>query len=158
MNQIMSEFKLLDIAGTSRLDFHSIHNAVKLFGLPDDDEIIRRWILTVDKGRKGYVTYSDYLSIFVDGEQGMIQTKNLTHQSLRNMSVIPKDSTVILEQTFRKYDCDNDGLITVEDLEKAFSGVSNGFPKEDFRSWVDMRDRSDKGGVCFDDFCHFFNL
>jgi Ca2+-binding EF-hand superfamily protein len=57
---------------------------------------------------------------------------------------------------FDKYDVNKDGVITAEDLKKAFAVQNKKCSDEEIRQWIEERDRSQRGSVSFADFLEHY--
>ena len=55
-------------------------------------------------------------------------------------------------RAFEKYDCDGDGLISVQDLQQAFAAQGRSSTASELVAWVRKRDLSNLGAVCLEDF------
>ena len=63
----------------------------------------------------------------------------------------------LLKRAFAKYDVDNDGFISVEDLRRAFKAQGRDTPQSEIVAWVRRRDLSSIGAVCLEDFLESYS-
>lgn len=63
---IKEEFRRLDILGEGRLTMLNLRSALELREVRESSDTVRDWFRENDHGGKGYISYSDYESIYND--------------------------------------------------------------------------------------------
>ena len=167
--QVISEFRDLDLAGDGKLKFLGLRGALELKDVTLSDEALRSWLRESDRHGKGFVDLNDYLALYGYGksasETSFSSTKQQRGDELAGLlSINGQRSDVLLKRAFAKYDTDGDGFISVQDLRELvnwelvqdlFQGVE--YTDKELVNWVKKRDISGVGAVSFEDFFNFFN-
>lgn len=165
---IKEEFRRLDILGEGRINMLNLRSALELREVRESDETVREWFRATDRGDKGYIDFADYQAIYDSGS-----SKTLTFSDLRSSGErkspadratspssakrkAEEERLALLRKAFERYDVDGDGKISSEDLRKAFTAQGKAFTPTDLRTWVQTRDLSGTGAVCFDDFAKHY--
>ena len=143
----------------------NLRTALELRGIEDiDDEEIRRWIAVTDQDNKGYVDIHDYQLIYKNGIKPNT-TFNFTskYQNSTNLAdekqgndIIDKAKQEQLYHAFQKYDIDQDGHISAQDLIEAFAIKGKHYSSVYINEWIKRRDLTGKGFVSFNDFVIHF--
>lgn len=178
---IKEEFRRLDLKGEGRLTMMYLRSALELREVHETDQVVRDWFRENDKGEKGYIDFKDYEAIYesVMDHAPKKLSKSLTFSdtegnrlggSASSFSPSPMGATantasspsnrkraaeerlILLKKVFDKHDVDGDGLISLEDLRNAYTAQGKAFTTPDLRTWVQSRDLSGTGAVCFEDF------
>ena len=58
--EIIAEFKRLDLFGEGRVTYLALKTALDLFEVEEEDAEVRQWFAECDRGRKGFFDLSDY--------------------------------------------------------------------------------------------------
>ena len=160
--QVTKEFHELDLAGDGRLKFMALRSALELKDCVVSDEALRRWLRESDRQGKGYVDINDYLALYGYGKDtskaSLPSGKNLHRLESTGLSSMGiQRSDALLKRAFAKYDVDEDGFISVQDLRDAFQSQGMDYNDKDLINWVKKRDVSEVGAVSFEDFVNFFS-
>lgn len=145
---IKEEFRRLDILSEGRLTLLNLQSALQLREVKVSDHIVREWFRQHDRGAKGYITFDDYIAIYEAETVAANGVDTLLHSD--------KERLYLLRKAFNKYDVDCDGFISTEDLRIAFTAQGKSFIPADLHNWVQNRDLSNIGSVCFEDFVKHF--
>lgn len=150
---IEDEFKKLDISSEGRLTFLTLKSALELRDIYVDggDSEIRAWLTEYDRGAKGYVDLGDYVSIY----QTNFPTKSLTSLDLNGGIDTIEEQEKVLRHAFLRYDFDQDGMISIEDLRQTI-GRSSNLSNDQLLAWIRSRDKSGLGAVSFADFVEHY--
>lgn len=161
---IKEEFRRLDcIQGEGRLTMLNLRSALELREVRENEQTVREWFKATDRGDKGYIDLQDYEAIY-EGSSGRSDlgsgTLGTSQSPLRRSAQSPsaskkraaEDRLALLRKAFDRYDVDRDGKISSEDLRRAFTAQGKAFTPSDLRTWVQTRDLSGIGAVCFEDF------
>lgn len=174
---IKEEFRRLDLKGEGRLTMMYLRSALELREVRESEQVIREWFRENDKGEKGYIDFKDYEAIYesvMDHAPKKLSSKSLTFSDVEgnrlggaslSMSAsatatspsqrkraAAEERLALLKKVFDKHDVDGDGLISMEDLKNAYTAQGKAFTTPDLRTWVQSRDLSGTGAVCFEDF------
>jgi len=182
---VRDEFRRLDIMGEGRLTLLNIRSALELRDVRESDHTVREWFRLHDRGEKGYVDFADYEAIYFDPQQQHQQQKKSSQRSRidennsnggkgRGDPVIGSKTAAgaaamnrdkksdaqarlnLLRAAFDRYDVDKDGVISLEDLQNAYTEQGKAFTRSDLQAWISTRDLSGHGAVSFDDFVQHF--
>jgi Ca2+-binding EF-hand superfamily protein len=166
-NKIKEEFQKLDVLGEGKLTFLTLKTALQMYDVRIDDKTLRSWISICDQDNKGFVDLKDYVHV----HQALVSTydEDVSRKDQIKMSAAvesrDKAREKLLRIAFDKYDLDQDGLISAEDLMVAAesglltdSKIKNkiSFTLKDAKEWIRMRDISGQNGVSFDDFYSYY--
>jgi len=166
---IKEEFRRLDILSEQRLTFLNLKSALELREVRETDQTIRNWFREHDRGSKGYIDFNDYYDIYEgyyddndDNEHHELMSSihvsnnNSSHSKGTNDDNNNIRKTVaktdLLRQAFDRYDIDEDGYISLNDLKTSFSNQGKAFNTLELNKWIQIRDLSGTGKVSFDDF------
>eukprot|EP01041_Mallomonas_annulata_P000830 gene830-1612_t len=166
---ILEEFRKLDFANDGKLTFLSMKCAMEMNDLIGyiSDADIRQWIRQYDRGNKGYLDLNDFQNIYLfiddyDNHRNNIYTLNNNNNNNGTVDMNNVQTTDInnkrdiLRKAFERYDVDGDGLISVTDLQTAFASQGRRTSISELQSWVERRDTSGRGAVCFSDFVQHY--
>lgn len=169
-NKIKEEFQKLDILGEGKLTFLTMKSALQMYDIHVDDTTLRSWLKVCDQGDKGFVDLKDYVHIHESMASAYVEDSS-TPNRLENASTERKSATrdiareKLLRIAFDKYDLDQDGFISAEDLMVAAEAglLSDSrkkgkvtFTYSDAKEWIHLRDHSGNNAVSFEDFYKYY--
>lgn len=167
-NKIKEEFQKLDVFGEGKLTYLTLKTALQMFDVRVDDKTLRSWIQLCDQGNKGFVDLKDYVHVH-ESLVSPYEKDTSRRDRIETAAVVgsrDKAKEKVLRIAFDKYDLDQDGLISAEDLMVAAeSGLLTdsrmkskvSFTFKDAKEWIRMRDISGHNAVSFDDFYNYYN-
>lgn len=137
LEQLKQSFLLMDVNKDGRLSFEEVKQGVdKLEGSNASFRFSKTGYISlmqsIDKDRNGYVDYQEFISAAVN-KAALVNRENLS-------------------STFRTFDRDCSGMISVDELKGVFESADN---KKDADLWVDIMREVDKNGdnmISFEEF------
>ncbi|KAL5982463.1 putative calcium-binding protein cml13 [Asimina triloba] len=131
--EIKEAFDLFDTDGSGTIDAKELNVAMRALGFEMTEEQIEQMIRDVDKDGSGAIDFDEFVHMMT-------------------AKIGERDTKEELTKAFRIIDVDNDGKISLTDIERISKELGESFAPKEIKEMIEEADRNGDGGVDIDEF------
>ena len=131
--EIKDAFDLFDIDGSGKIDPREIVFSLHSIGFTNSREEIKKIVKELEKIKKGYIDFNDFLKIV-------------------NKTMINRDPHEELEKAFQRYDDDMTGKISFRNLKRVSLELGEQLTDAELKEMIKIADLDQDGEIGVDDF------
>ena len=132
-NEVKEAFELFDSDNSGYIDATELQVALKALGFAPSADSIKQMMNDLDKDHNGQIDLDEFMAITSSKIEG-------------------RDTRDDLENSFRLFDDDETGQITVENLQRLAEELGEHMSLEELQGMIKEADRSGQGQVSIEDF------